>query len=111
LVPRPILEIYSRDPQVLALGAHILMIVAAFQIFDGAQAVITGALRGLGDTRFPMLVNFAGYWMVGLPTGAWLCFHAHWGLAGLWSGLTISLVAIALLLLWRWQGTTRPSPR
>lgn len=109
--PRPILEIYSRDPQVLTLGAHILMIVAAFQIFDGAQSVATGALRGMGDTRFPMLVNFAGYWIVGLPIGAWLCFHMHWGLSGLWTGLTLSLIAIALLLLWRWQRMTLRSPR
>ncbi len=111
LVPRPILKIYTRDPQVLLLGAHILLIVGAFQIFDGVQAVATGALRGLGDTRFPMLVNFAGYWILGLPLGAWLCFHMRWGLSGLWTGLTLALIAIAVLLLARWRSASMHSLR
>ena len=108
-LPRPILEIYSRDARVLLLGAHILMIVAAFQIFDGAQTVATGALRGLGETRFPMLMNFAGYWLIGLPLGWWLCFHMHWGLFGLWIGLTLALVLIASLLVRRWQTAKLPA--
>jgi MATE family multidrug resistance protein len=107
-LPRPIMEIYSRDARVLLLGSHILMIVAAFQVFDGAQAVTTGALRGLGETRFPMLMNFAGYWLIGLPLGAWLCFHMRWGLPGLWIGLTLSLVLIASLLVRRWQVAKMP---
>jgi multidrug resistance protein, MATE family len=80
--------------------------VAAFQIFDGCQSVATGALRGLGETRFPMLVNFAGYWLFGLPLGAWLCFGLHWGLPGLWIGLTLALIAIAFLLRRRWQNAS-----
>jgi multidrug resistance protein, MATE family len=107
-VPRPILEIYSRDPQVVLLGVHILTIVAAFQLFDGAQTVATGALRGLGDTRFPMAMNFVGYWIFGLPLGAWLCFHLKWGLSGLWTGLTLALIAIATMLVWRWQRAEMP---
>lgn len=109
LLPRPILEIYSRDPQVLLLGTHILMIVAAFQVFDGAQTVATGALRGLGETRFPMMMNFAGYWLIGLPLGWWLCFRRHWGLRGLWMGLTLALVLIASLLVRRWQTAKIPA--
>jgi multidrug resistance protein, MATE family len=109
LVPRPILKIYSRDSQVLVLGARILMIVAAFQIFDGAQTVATGILRGLGQTRFPMMMNFAGYWLLGLPLGAWLCFHMRWGLDGLWIGLTVALVLIASLLVRRWQTARIPA--
>jgi multidrug resistance protein, MATE family len=106
LAPRPVMEIYSHDERILKLGAHILMIVAAFQIFDGCQSVATGALRGLGETRFPMLTNFAGYWLFGLPLGAWLCFGLHWGLPGLWIGLTLALIAIAFLLLRRWQNAS-----
>jgi multidrug resistance protein, MATE family len=106
VVPQPIMEIYSHDQEILALGTHILMIVAAFQIFDGAQTVATGALRGLGETRFPMLINFGGYWLFGLPMGAWLCFRLHWGLSGLWIGLTLALIVIAFLLLYRWQRTS-----
>jgi multidrug resistance protein, MATE family len=106
LIPRPIIEIYSNDQQILALGTRILIIVAAFQIFDGCQTVATGALRGLGETRFPMLVNFAGYWLFGLPLGALMCFRLKWGLSGLWIGLTAALIAIASLLLRRWQSAS-----
>ncbi len=102
VVPRPIIHIWTRDPNVVALGAHILAIVAGFQIFDGIQTVSTGALRGLGETRFPMLMNFAGYWILGLPFGALLCFRFGWGLSGLWSGLTVSLILIAVVLSARW---------
>jgi multidrug resistance protein, MATE family len=106
VIPRPIMEIYSRDPRILAMGVHILMIVAAFQIFDGCQTVATGALRGMGETRFPMLTNFAGYWLFGLPLGAIMCFKLKWGLSGLWTGLTLALIVIASLLLRRWQGAS-----
>jgi multidrug resistance protein, MATE family len=110
LIPRPIIEVYSREPQILAMGVRILMIVAAFQIFDGCQTVATGALRGLGETRFPMLTNFAGYWLFGLPLGAVMCFRLKWGLPGLWIGLTVALIAIASLLLRRWQSANVRSP-
>ncbi len=106
LIPRPIIEIYSRDPRILAMGVRILTLVGAFQIFDGCQTVATGALRGLGDTRFPMLTNFAGYWLFGLPLGALICFRFKWGLSGLWIGLTLALIVIASLLLRRWQGAS-----
>ena len=111
LIPRPIIEIYSRDPQILAMGVRILTLVGAFQIFDGCQTVATGALRGLGDTRFPMLTNFAGYWLFGLPLGALMCFRLNWGLSGLWTGLTLALIVIATLLLRRWQGASVRLPR
>jgi MATE family multidrug resistance protein len=107
--PRPIIGIWTHDPQVLALGAHILAIVAGFQIFDGIQSVSTGALRGLGETRFPMLMNFTGYWVMGLPLGALLCFELRWGLSGLWIGLTLALITIALLLCLRWLRDSRRS--
>jgi MATE family multidrug resistance protein len=106
-IPRPIIGIWTHDARVLALGAHILAIVAGFQIFDGTQSVSTGALRGLGETRFPMLMNFAGYWIFGLPLGAVLCFVFGWGLAGLWIGLTVALITIALLLCTRWLRDSR----
>lgn len=105
-VPRPILEIYSRDERVLRLGAHILLIVAAFEIFDGTQIVSIGVLRGLGETRIPMLLNFAGYWLFGLPLGAVLCFELHRGLSGLWIGLTVALITIAVLMLLRWRSSS-----
>jgi multidrug resistance protein, MATE family len=106
VVPRPIMEIYSRDERILRMGVHILILVGAFQIFDGCQTVATGALRGLGETRFPMMINFAGYWLFGLPLGALMCFKLKWGLSGLWTGLTLALIVIASLLLRRWQGAS-----
>ena len=106
VAPRPLLEIYSRDERVLRLGAHILLIVAAFEIFDGAQIISIGVLRGLGETQFPMLMNFAGYWLFGLPLGAVLCFEMRWGLSGLWTGLTVALITIAVLMLLRWRSAS-----
>jgi MATE family multidrug resistance protein len=107
VIPKPIISIWTSDTRVLILGSHILAIVAGFQIFDGIQTVSTGALRGLGETRFPMLINFAGYWILGLPFGALLCFRLKWGLSGLWTGLTVSLILIALVLIVRWLKDSR----
>jgi MATE family multidrug resistance protein len=103
LAPGALIALYTRDPRVMALGSSLLWIVAAFQIFDGIQTVSTGALRGLGETRVPMLANLAGYWLLGLPLGMTLCFVLHWGIYGLWIGLSVALILIATTLLARWQ--------
>ncbi|MCM2323285.1 MAG: MATE family efflux transporter [Oligoflexia bacterium] len=102
LVPQLVLGIYSNSPSVIAVARQILVVAALFQISDGTQVVLTGALRGFADTRSPMLVNLFGHWVVGLPLGLWLCFKAHQGLWGLWMGLAIGLtvVAVALLAVW-----------
>jgi MATE family multidrug resistance protein len=102
LLPRPLLHIYTQDETVVVLGTRLLMLAAAFQIFDGIQTVATGALRGAGETRQPMFVNLGGYWLFGLPLGYALCFQAQRGVFGIWIGLTISLIIIALCLLWQW---------
>jgi MATE family multidrug resistance protein len=102
-VPRPLMHIYTTDGTVVRLGSQLLMLAAAFQIFDGIQTVATGALRGLGETRHPMLINLGGYWLFGLPLGYALCFHWAQGVFGIWIGLTISLIVIALYLLWHWS--------
>jgi MATE family multidrug resistance protein len=65
--------------------------------------VATGALRGAGDTRTPMLANLAGHWLLGLPIGAWLCYRAGWGVIGLWAGLCIGLIAVAVVLIAVWS--------
>lgn len=101
--PRPLIELYTNDAQVLAVGPGLLAIVAAFEVFDGIQAVSTGALRGLGETRAPMIANLVGYWVLGLPLGLFLCFGLRWGIYGLWIGLTLALVVIALALIARWK--------
>lgn len=104
--PRPLLSIYTHDEAVIAVGSGLLVWAAAFQLFDGVQTIATGALRGLGQTRFPMLVNLAGYWFFGLPIGALLCFRAGYGIYGIWCGLTLALIVIALVLLFDWHRTT-----
>jgi multidrug resistance protein, MATE family len=86
----------------VSVGTRLLMLAAAFQIFDGIQTVATGALRGIGETRHPMFVNLGGYWFFGLPLGYVLCFHTQRGIFGIWVGLPISLIVIALYLLWQW---------
>jgi MATE family multidrug resistance protein len=87
----------------MALGRRLLWVVAAFEIFDGIQTVSTGALRGLGETRVPMLANLVGYWVLGLPLGLTLCFVLGWGIYGLWIGLLAALIVIAATLLMRWR--------
>ncbi len=103
LIPQPILRIYSLNPEVLRTGTGLLAIAALFQLFDGIQTISTGALRGIGETRGPMLVNLVGYWLFGLPIGYALCFYLGRGIYGLWWGLTVALVAISISLLWLWQ--------
>ena len=103
VAPGPLIKLYTADPRVLTLGPPLLLIAAAFQIFDGIQTVSTGALRGLGETRVPMYANLVGYWSLGLPLGFILCFVLKWGVYGMWIGLTLSLVVIASTLLLRWN--------
>jgi MATE family multidrug resistance protein len=103
LAPRPIVRIYSPDLRVMAIGAPLLALAAAFQVFDGVQTAATGALRGLGHTKGPMVLNLVGYWVIGLPLGYVLCFRGGLGIFGVWIGLTISLVFIASLMLLEWR--------
>jgi MATE family multidrug resistance protein len=103
VAPRPLIALYTSDAQVMAVGPALLGLAALFQIFDGIQTVSTGALRGLGETRSPMIANLVGYWVLGLPIGFVLCFVLKWGIYGLWIGLTLALVLIASTLLYRWQ--------
>jgi len=101
--PRSIVRMFIGDPAVIATGGVLLRIAAFFELFDGVQVVATGALRGLGDTRTPMLLHFAGYWLVGLPVAYVLCFRYGWGAAGIWFGLSAALILIgaALVAVWR----------
>jgi len=88
--PRWIALLYTPDETVIRSTSLLLIAGAAFQLFDGIQTVATGALRGAGDTRTPMICHFTAYWVIGLPLGAWLCFGRNWGALGIWSGLRIA---------------------
>ena len=107
VLPRPLLRVYTSDSQILTIGVGLLAIAAVFQLFDGVQTVLTGALRGLGHTREAMLVNLGGYWLFGLPIGYALCFQYKLGVYGLWWGLTLALIAISLILWYFWQRKSR----
>ena len=102
IAPRPLLALFTSDEAVIAIGVTLLFVAAVFQLFDGLQAVTTGALRGVADTRTPMLWNLTGHWLVGLPLGYTLCFVLRRGVAGLWWGLSAGLMicGVALLITW-----------
>jgi len=105
LVPRQLLALFTVDPGVLTAGTSLILVAAVFQVFDGLQAVTTGALRGLGETRVPMAWNLAGHWLLGLPVAWSLAVPAGWGVVGLWIGLAAGLVVIgtALTVEWHWR--------
>jgi MATE family multidrug resistance protein len=106
-IPHAIAHVYSNDPKVIALAAQLLVLAGVFQLSDGIQVVSNGALRGLKDTRMPMLITVFAYWVVGMPTGAWLAFGAGHGVRGMWIGMIAGLTAAAVLLLARWVTQTR----
>jgi len=100
--PRPLLHLFTDDPGVIALGVSLLAIAAIFQLFDGLQAVSTGLLRGLGDTRTAMACHIVGHWAIGLPLGYALCFWHGWGVPGLWTGLSTGLIFVGIVLVGLW---------
>ena len=102
LAPRQLIGAFTPDTGVIETGVSLLLVGALFQLFDGVQGVATGVLRGLGDTRTPMLWNLAAHWFIGLPVGYALCFVAGYGVIGLWWGLSLGLVicGVALLAVW-----------
>jgi len=101
LLPGTLAAIYTRDASVLALSVVLLRLAGVFQIFDGLQVVGAGVLRGVGDTRIPMVVGLIGFWLVGMPVSLWLGFGLDGGAAGLWWGLVVGLGAVALFLMGR----------
>jgi MATE family multidrug resistance protein len=101
--PKFILSLYGAGDELVRVATPLLYCSAAFQMFDGAQAALSGALRGLGETRRPLLINLIGHWLIGLPVGSWLCFSRGLGVTGLWIGLTTGLVAVAALLWREWD--------
>jgi MATE family multidrug resistance protein len=100
-VPATLARVYTTDHAVAALAATLIPIAGVFQVFDGTQVVAIGILRGVADTRTPMLVNILGYWLVGLPVSAALGLQLERGPRGLWWGLTAGLMLVAVVLLWR----------
>lgn len=109
--PHALMRVFTADERVIAIGTHLLRIAAAFQIFDGVQAVATGALRGAGDVRFPFVANVFAHWFVGFPSALVLGFTLHYGAGGLWWGLTAGLVFVSVLLAGRFWILSRTTIR
>ena len=104
--PRELVTLFLEDVPanalVIGLAVSFLQVAAAFQLVDAAQVIGAGMLRGLHDTRWPLLFALFGYWVVGLGIGAWLAFAADWKGVGIWVGLASGLAAVAILMLARW---------
>jgi MATE family multidrug resistance protein len=100
-IPELLASAYSRDAAVLAIAAGLIPLAGLFQVFDGLQVVCSGILRGIGDTKSPMLINLVGFWGVGLPVGLYLGFRSELGPPGLWWGLVVGLAVVSVLLLGR----------
>ncbi len=92
---------YTSSEAVQAMAVLLLPIAGIFQVFDGVQAVGCGVLRGIADTKAAAIINFVGYWIVGLPVGLVLAHRYEYGPRGLWLGLTLGLAVVAVLLVLR----------
>jgi multidrug resistance protein, MATE family len=105
-IPRQLITLFLSDVPAnavaIGLAVSFLRVAAAFQLVDGAQVIGAGMLRGLHDTRWPLLFALVGYWVVGLGIGAWLAFAEDWKGVGIWVGLASGLAAVAVLMLARW---------
>ncbi len=100
-IPGPLASIFTNAGDVIAVALVLIPIAGFFQIFDGLQVVAGGILRGMGDTRAPMVLNVLGFWFAGVPVSLWLGFKLEMGPAGLWYGFVAGLGAVAILLLFR----------
>jgi multidrug resistance protein, MATE family len=99
--PRALIGLYTPHPEIIELGGRLLLVAAAFQIFDGAQVAGVSVLRGAGDTRGPMILAAIGYWAIGLTSCWYLGFRTELGAVGIWIGLCIGLAAVALMMMLR----------
>ena len=107
-IPKPLIAIYVDpwDPKnavLVGFALQYIVIAAAFQLFDGMQAVAAGALRGLQDTRIPMWIAAFAYWVPGIGTALALGFYTPLEGVGVWIGLATGLTVAAALLGWRWH--------
>lgn len=110
-LPRQIASLYTDDAVVIAFAAQLLVLAGIFQLSDGIQVAANGALRGLKDTRVPMVITLFAYWGIGMPIGWWLAFPQALGARGMWIGLIAGLTVAAVLLSRRfWKLARLPAP-
>jgi len=98
LFPETILRIFTPDEGIITAGVSIILVCAAFQIFDGAQVTLSGILRGLGITLPTSAIVLVGYWLMGLPLGIYFGYARHFYALGFWIGLAVALLVVATCL-------------
>lgn len=98
---------FAENQEVIAIAAQLLLIAAVFQISDGIQVVVLGALRGLQDVKIPMYITFVAYWIIGFPISIYLGLYTDLGAVGIWLGLLAGLTAAALFLYIRFENLTK----
>jgi MATE family multidrug resistance protein len=101
---RDLIAIFNGDPQVVALGSRLLILAAIFQIFDATNLVLSGVLRGAGDTRFPMVASLVMAWAVFVPVTWLLCVRLGWGAPGGWVAVILWTFGLAVVLRQRFAG-------
>ncbi|MHB9039360.1 MAG: MATE family efflux transporter [Melioribacteraceae bacterium] len=99
--------LYIKEIDVIAVASQLLIIAALFQIFDGLQATGIGVLRGLTDTKIPMLISFAAYWVIGIPIAILLGFYFELGAVGIWIGLLLGLASLGITILFRFNNKSK----
>ncbi|MEN8957730.1 MAG: MATE family efflux transporter [Flavobacteriales bacterium] len=110
----PSLYLDANDPanqfdntEVITITAKLMIIAAFFQLFDGMQAVVLGALKGMQDVKIPTFITFIAYWMIAFPICYFLGISLGYGSEGIWYGFLVGLGASAFMLLWRFQVVTK----
>jgi multidrug resistance protein, MATE family len=98
---------FTDSPAIAELSSQLLLIAAFFQLADGLQVTGLGVLRGMEDVRFPTLITFVGYWLLALPLCYLLAFVVGWKTNGIWVALSVSLVFVAVCLLYRFRKLSR----
>ena len=98
-IPHLLLGIATNDPSIIAYASTLLFWVGIFQIPDGLQVVLSGVMRGLQETKIPMILGFVSYWIIGLPIGCFLTYKKGLEAKGLWMGLAVGLTCMSILLI------------
>lgn len=111
LAPSQLIGLYTREEPIIAVGAQLLLVAAAFQMFDGAQVAGVSVLRGAAETRSSAIIAGIGYWALGVPMSYVLAFRFDLGPPGIWLGLTLGLFAVALMLALRVRKLLWLTPR
>jgi MATE family multidrug resistance protein len=106
-IPHLVMGLATKDQAVIIYGGTLLFWVGVFQLPDGLQVVLSGVMRGLNQTRIPMMLGFISYWVLGLPFGVYLAYQKNMEARGLWVGLTVGLTCMCVFLLFFYKNRIR----